>query len=86
MNTQTLVKGDSLISCSYIGSTFLLLFVLDFKLFGFGGTGISTQGISLGKKVLYCLRHISSPFCSGYFDALVNYLPGLTPNLSLPSG
>jgi hypothetical protein len=38
-----------------------------FCLFVFGGTGVSTQSFMLAKQALYCLSHISSPFCSGYF-------------------
>jgi hypothetical protein len=43
----------------------------------------------LSKQVLYCLRHTSSSFCSGYFgDRVSNFLPRLAsnqdpPNLSL---
>jgi hypothetical protein len=33
----------------------------------FGGSGASTQALALAKKVIYCLSHTSSPFCSGYF-------------------
>jgi hypothetical protein len=52
---------------------------------GGGGTGNSTQGFMLTKQVLlslYCLRHTSSPFYSGYFGdgGILNYDP---PNLAL---
>jgi hypothetical protein len=38
-----------------------------FGFFFFGATGVWTQDFMLAKKVLYLLRHTSSPFCSGYF-------------------
>jgi uncharacterized membrane protein YiaA len=44
-----------------------------------GGTGVWTQGFMFSKQVLYCLSHISSPFCPGYFgdEGFMNYLPRL---------
>jgi hypothetical protein len=31
------------------------------------GLGFRTQSFALAKQMLYCLRHNSDPFCSGYF-------------------
>jgi hypothetical protein len=30
-------------------------------------TGVWTQGFALSRQMLYCLSHISSPFCSDFF-------------------
>jgi hypothetical protein len=38
-----------------------------------GGTGVWTQGFALGKQVLDCLSHSSSPFLSGYFGDGVSW-------------
>jgi hypothetical protein len=51
----------------------------------FGVTGVLTQGFTPAKQALYCLSHISNPFCSGYFgDGVSNYLPGLAKNHDPP--
>jgi hypothetical protein len=44
-------------------------------------------GFALAKQALHHLSHISSPFCSGYFEdgGVNNYLPRLALNLSPPS-
>jgi hypothetical protein len=40
-------------------------------------SGVWTQGSALAKQALCCLSHISSSFCSGYFEGggLMNYCP-----------
>jgi hypothetical protein len=56
------------------------------------GAVVWIQAFALAKQVLYCLRHTSSPFWSGYFgdEVLRSILLGLASvlclaNLSLPS-
>jgi hypothetical protein len=53
--------------------------------------GFEFRALCMQSRPLYCLSHISSPFCSGYFGdgGLVIYLPKLAsdcdlPDLSLP--
>jgi hypothetical protein len=45
---------------------FICLFI--YLLFIFGSTRVWTQGFTLARQVLYCLRHNSSSFCSGYSE------------------
>jgi hypothetical protein len=56
------------------------------SIFFLAGLGFELKSLALAKQVLYCLRHTSSPFCSGYFGdgGLVNYLPMLALNRVLP--
>jgi hypothetical protein len=48
------------------------------------GTGIGTQGFT--RQALYCLSHISSPFCPGYFGygVLQTICPAWPQTLILP--
>jgi hypothetical protein len=53
-----------------------ILFYLFICLFIFGRTKVWAQGFTLAKQVLYCLSHISSLFCSGYFGNRISTCPG----------
>jgi hypothetical protein len=53
------LKREMMAGCSTKGHRALIAF------FPCGGTGVSIQGFTLAKQVLYNLSHTFSPFCSG---------------------
>jgi hypothetical protein len=52
---------------THFGTLGKMLLVSLFDCLFIGGTEVWTQGLCLQSKVLYCLSHTSSPFCSDYF-------------------
>jgi hypothetical protein len=57
---------------------FLLHSTLRIVFFFFGSTVVWTQGLPLGRQVIYHLSHVPSPFCFSYFSGRVlHFLPWL---------